>query len=130
MKKNESKTVKTVKMILIWVVLICATAVVYLRSQKVEQPMVHITLNGLKQMELDLEQVDEPYSFTVDGPGGFSNTIEVEHGRIRVREAGCPDQVCVNQGWISDGTVPIVCLPNKLVIEIKGGGGELDAATG
>ena len=130
MKKNESKTVKTIKMLLIWAVLICATAVVYLRGQQVERPMVHITQNGLKQMELDLEQVDEPYSFTVDGPGGFSNTIEVEHGRIRVREAGCPDQVCVNQGWISDGTVPIVCLPNKLVIEIKGGGGELDAANG
>lgn len=130
MKKNESKTVKTIKMLLIWAVLICATSVVYLRGQQVERPMVHITLNGLKQMELDLEQVDEPYSFTVDGPGGFSNTIQVEHGRIRVESAGCPDQVCVNQGWISDGTVPIVCLPNKLVIEIKGGGGELDAANG
>ena len=69
-------------------------------------------------------------TFTVEGPGGFPNTIEVEHGRIRVREAGCPDQVCVGQGYISDGTVPIVCLPNKLVIEITGGGDSLDAAAG
>ena len=79
---------------------------------------------------LNRRDIVENYTFTVEGPGGFTNTIEVEPGRIRVREAGCPDQVCVNQGYISDGTVPIVCLPNKLVIEITGGGDSLDAATG
>ena len=64
-----------------------------------------------------------------DGAGG-SNTILVEQGRIRVIEANCPDQVCVDQGWISNGTVPIVCLPHKLMIQIVGGGEALDAATG
>ena len=49
---------------------------------------------------------------------------------IEESEAGCPDQVCVHQGFIADGTVPIVCLPNKLIIEISGGGDRLDAATG
>ena len=51
-------------------------------------------------------------------------------GRIRVESADCPDQVCVDQGWISDGTVPVVCLPNRLVIQIEGGGDGLDSATG
>ena len=69
-------------------------------------------------------------TFTVEGPGGFSNTILVEPGRIRVSQAGCPDQVCVDQGFVSDGAVPIVCLPNKLIIQIVGGGDRLDAATG
>ena len=89
-----------------------------------------ITLDGELVEEIDLSAVTEPYTFTVEGPGGFTNTIQVEHGRIRVLEAGCPDQVCVNQGYISDGTVPIVCLPNRLVIEIVGGGDSLDAAAG
>ena len=58
------------------------------------------------------------------------NVIEVRAGRVRVSRADCPDQVCVNQGWISDGTVPIVCLPNQLIVQIEGGGSPLDAQTG
>lgn len=58
------------------------------------------------------------------------NTVEVQAGRVRVSRADCPDQVCVNQGWISDGTVPIVCLPNQLIVQIEGGGSPLDAQTG
>ena len=45
-------------------------------------------------------------------------------------EADCPDQVCVRQGWVQDRTVPIVCLPHRLVIEIVGGEGELDGGAG
>ena len=80
--------------------------------------------------EVRLDQVTGSYTIPLSGEDGSENLVEVEPGRIRVREAGCPDQVCVNQGYISDGTVPIVCLPNKLVIEITGGGDSLDAATG
>jgi hypothetical protein len=47
------------------------------------------------------------------------NEITAEPGRICVSHASCPDQVCVNMGWRSDGGFPIVCLPNKLVIEIE-----------
>ena len=54
----------------------------------------------------------------------------MEKGRIRVSKADCPDQICANQGWISDGAVPIICLPHKLMIEIVGGGGELDGGAG
>lgn len=80
---------------------------------------------------IDLSQVGQPYSFSVDGPAG-GNTIQVEQGRIRVSHAGCPDQVCVQQGWIADGVVPIVCLPNELVIQVGGDGAEggLDGVSG
>ena len=54
----------------------------------------------------------------------------MDQGRIRIAEADCPDQVCVNQGWISNGTVPIICLPHRLMIEIVDGGGGLDGAAG
>jgi len=129
--KDSNKTGKLIKMLLIWALLICATAVVYLRQQSgQERPVARITVNGTVVNEIDLTSSALPKTFTYEGAGGFTNTIEAEEGRIRVSEAGCPDQICVHQGWISDGTVPIVCLPNKLVIEIKGGGDGLDAATG
>ena len=59
-----------------------------------------------------------------------TNTVQVEPGRIRVSAADCPDQVCVHQGWISTGVVPIVCLPHQIVIEITGGESYADAAAG
>ena len=39
---------------------------------------------------------------------------------MRVIEADCPDQLDVKQGYISKVGEVIVCLPNRLVIEIKG----------
>lgn len=123
-----NRNAKVILLLLVLVGAACA-AFVLLRPAGTGA-MARITLDGELVEEIDLSAVTEPYTFTVEGPGGFTNTIQVEHGRIRVLEAGCPDQVCVNQGYISDGTVPIVCLPNRLVIEIVGGGDSLDAAAG
>lgn len=81
--------------------------------------------NGRQVAVLDLSQVDAPYSFPVEGPAGV-NTVQVEPGRIRVSHADCPDQVCVRQGWISNGLAPIVCLPNKVIIQIEAGQEETD----
>ncbi len=93
-------------------------------------PVAHITLDGELVQEIDLDRVGTAYSFQLTGASGLTNTILVEPGRIRVLESDCPDQICVRQGAIADGTVPIVCLPNRLVIEIVGGGEVFDAATG
>lgn len=115
-------------------ILLLAAAVVsagflLLRQKKTSSPVARITRDGELLREIPLDEVEESYSFVVEDEAG-SNTILVEPGRIRVSQADCPDQVCVNQGFISDGTVPVVCLPHKLMIEIVGGGSEFDAAAG
>lgn len=76
-----------------------------------------IDQDGVCVRTIDLSQVNEPYSFTVEWEDGY-NVVEVERGRIRVSEADCPDQVCVRQGWISNSVVPVACLPHKLVIRL------------
>lgn len=48
------------------------------------------------------------------------NLIEIGDGKVRVIEADCPDKLDVKQGYIERPGEVIVCLPNKLVIEIKG----------
>lgn len=47
------------------------------------------------------------------------NKIEIGDGRVRVIEADCPDKLDVKQGWISTQGEIIVCLPNRMVVEIK-----------
>ena len=123
-----SRGVKAILAVLI--LILAGSAAFLLLRPKNGGHVARISLDGQVVEEIDLSRVEAPYTLTIDGPGGFSNTITVEKGRICVSKAGCPDQICVHQGYISDGTTPIVCLPNKLIIEIIGGGSGLDAATG
>ena len=60
--------------------------------------------------------------------GGSYNTVEIKDGEIFVSEAGCPDKTCVKTGKLKGG-MPIVCLPNRLVIRFANGG-EVDAVAG
>lgn len=85
--------------------------------------------NGQLIDTIHLDTVTTPYSFIVHSENHHYNVITVEKGRICVSEASCPDHVCVNTGWISDGAIPIVCLPNELVIQIEAdSSNQVDAA--
>jgi hypothetical protein len=55
--------------------------------------------------------------------------IEVKQGRIRIAESDCPRQICVHSGWISGPAQTIVCVPNKVLVEIQGGAGQYDAVS-
>lgn len=48
------------------------------------------------------------------------NIVVIENGSAYVREASCPDKVCVNTGKIKYSGETIVCLPNKTVVRIEG----------
>lgn len=84
--------------------------------------------DGALLYTIALDEVDAPYTLTVEG--AVTNVLYIEPGRICVGRSSCPDQVCVHQGWISNGVVPVVCLPNGLVIRIEGETGELDTVAG
>jgi hypothetical protein len=55
--------------------------------------------------------------------------LEVSKGRIRVLQSSCPRGLCIQVGWISTGRMPIVCVPNKILIEIKGSDSQYDAVS-
>ncbi len=80
-----------------------------------------ITVDGVEYDRIDLSKVTESYDIDIDTQYGH-NTVHVEPGRISVTEADCPDGVCVAQGAIDKGGVPIVCMPHRLVVKIEGSG--------
>ena len=45
-----------------------------------------------------------------------SNQIRIQDRTVRMIEADCPDQICVNHLAISRDGESIICLPNKVVI--------------
>lgn len=58
-------------------------------------------------------------TFTIETDLG-KNIIKVHNGGIEVLEANCPDHICESYGFINKPGEIIVCLPHKVVVEIKG----------
>lgn len=73
--------------------------------------------------------LDEDRTVTVHGKDGGTNVMVIENGTVHFSDADCPDLLCVRQGEISYTGESIICLPNQVVVEITGDGGEpeLDA---
>ena len=80
---------------------------------------VLVTINGERVAEYPLSD-DGEYSIN-----GGSNILIISEGAAYMLEASCPDKLCVNQGKISMSGERIVCLPNKIMIEILGDGDEI-----
>ncbi|NLK07582.1 MAG: NusG domain II-containing protein [Firmicutes bacterium] len=107
--------------LIIYTVLIAIFALgtaITVSGNKTAASVAVVTSDGQEVHRVDLKKVKAPYEFTVELGGGHYNTIRVENGRIRVIEASCPDQIDVKQGWISLPYQSIICLPNRLLINI------------
>lgn len=50
-----------------------------------------------------------------------TNQLLIENGYAVMKEADCPDQLCVHQNEISKDGESIICLPNKVVVTVVGG---------
>ncbi len=48
-----------------------------------------------------------------------TNRVVIKDGIVYVDSASCKNQVCVNTGKISKKGESIVCLPNRVIVEIK-----------
>ena len=56
--------------------------------------------------------------FTVETDTGY-NTILVREQEIGIVQADCPDRICIGEGFISKPGQTVVCLPHKVLIEVK-----------
>lgn len=76
-----------------------------------------ISRDGAVVQTIDPSNVEEPFTFLLEDARG-SNLVEVDHGRIRVAEADCPDKVCEHTGWIERTGQVIACVPHGLTIVV------------
>ena len=104
------------------VIIICAIAFFFFLLNS-GGGTAEIYKDGVLIETIDLNNVKQPYEIPIDGG---HNIALAENGKISMKSADCPDGLCVKQGAISTGAYPIVCLPNKVVIKIRGAETELD----
>jgi hypothetical protein len=80
----------------------------------VEGSKIKITVDG---QEYGTYSLFEEQTITI-GEGETKNVIEIKAGKAYMKEASCPDQLCVDQNEISFDKESIICLPNKVVITV------------
>lgn len=88
---------------------------------------VRVSVDGERVMELSLLQEGR---YPVEGYGGFSLTVVLEAGQVRVEDSTCPDLICQNHAPISRAGEQIVCLPARVVVSVAGEEAEMDAVVG
>ena len=62
-------------------------------------------------------------------PINDTNTCIIDNGKVYMKEANCPDQLCIHFKPIDYKGGTIVCLPNKIVLEIINDNQEIDTIT-
>lgn len=107
-KKND--------LIMIGVIVILAVAVIaFMNFTKKEGSKVVITVGG---EVYDTLYLNEDTSYTVKLEDGSYNTFEIKDGDVDMVDASCPDKICVKHRSIHYNNDTIVCLPNKVVLEV------------
>ncbi|MCP1101114.1 hypothetical protein M2454_000497 [Aequitasia blattaphilus] len=105
--------------------LICGVFfMVIMNIQKKEADKVVIKVDGEVQGVYNLEEEQK-----IEINGG-KNILQIKDKKAKMISGDCPDQICVQHKEIGKNRESIICLPNKIVVEIQGKDeGELDAIT-
>lgn len=88
----------------------------FVRAAQEEGAQVLITWNDEVQGTYPLSQ---DRSLVFEGENGLRNVVTIQDGAVFMEEATCPDQTCVRHAPTSQTADPIVCLPNRLVVEVQ-----------
>lgn len=84
-----------------------------------ENKFISIQVNGEQVKKIIFDKNIIGKQIAIESKYGY-NLIEIGDEKVRVIEANCPDKIDVKQGFISKIGESIICLPNRMVIEIKG----------
>jgi hypothetical protein len=70
-------------------------------------------------------QITDNITYEIKGINGGTNLLIIQDGEAWVEESSCPDGLCKKMGKISQVGQTIICLPNKVVVEIFNKEGEI-----
>lgn len=105
-------------LLLIFVILISIILFLVINQSKENDLIAVIRHEDRIVKRIDLNNVERDYSLVIKGK--YTNTVKVEKGRIKVADSDCPHKICVKTGWLTKKGETAVCIPNRLIIKIKG----------
>lgn len=104
-------------LLLVVILILCIVVLgIYFFYPKQTADYVEITVDG-KLYKQSL--LDKDYSIKIIKDGKTTNILEIKDGQIFMKEADCSDHLCIKQGKIRYAGESIVCLPQKVVVQVK-----------
>lgn len=112
---------KADKILIVVVVILAFISLGLIKKQALsnDDKFISIQVNGEEVKKIIFDKSIIGKQIPIESEYGF-NLVEVGDEKVRVVEADCPDKIDVKKGYISKIGETIVCLPNKMIIEIKG----------
>ena len=71
---------------------------------------------------------DEDKTIHVQGPLGVT-TILIENGEVWIEDSPCREKICIKMGKIRRTGEQLICVPNRVVVELEGERGEVDGVS-
>ena len=112
--KKAFADIKRADLILMLAVFVLSVCALFLFSFS-DGSKVKVSVNGSNYGEYPLSE-DREVVITL--PDGNYNILIIEDGCAYIKEASCPDKICVKTARISGATQTIVCLPNRVSVVI------------
>lgn len=78
-----------------------------------------ITVEGKVYKTIPLSEHRGEEKINVKTKYGY-NIVDVKNQSVSIIDADCKDKICIKEGAISKPGQNIVCLPHKVMIEVKG----------
>ena len=100
---------------LLIIIIICVAGLAFFLHEKIGgrgANCVTIKVDGTIQGVYSLAEDQEIW--INDG----SNILLIRNQEANMKEADCPDQLCVHQKPVSKNHESIICLPNKVIVEV------------
>ncbi len=113
-------TKRNVLLGLITLILLGASIFACLLVSKGKGTYAIIYQNGEEIERINLTTVTEGYTLTITTEDGGVNILTIESDGVSMLEANCPDGLCMATGKLTGGRIPIVCLPNHLIVQLTG----------
>ena len=110
MSENKRAIIIALILSLIFILSVVWTTHQFLAKQEAASAAIYQNGTLIKIISTDNEE-----TFRIED-GEDWNEITVDKNGIHVSGASCPDNICMHTVWRGKGSLPIVCLPNHLVI--------------
>lgn len=114
--RMDGKMKKGDIIILCIAVLVSGIALCFLKHEK-QGDSVRVTKNGVTSEY----SIYEDRTIECRGENNGFNVIRIENGAVFMVKANCPDQICVKKGTVCKNGEMIICLPNDIFVEVRGG---------
>ena len=109
---------------LVYAGIIVASVLLFLQGPALLKPVsgssAQVVVNGQVVQTVSPDDLARSGHFELEA-NELHYEIEYADGRIRISEANCPDQVCVQTGWVSRFGEVAACVPGNLILSVNPG---------